>query len=106
MLERVEEQQAVICAVLAENRDRSIWSLLPENEKWGIVVDLIGILKPFCDGTTIMSGSKYPTFSVVTPLLYKLLKVTLKVVDNDNDLTKCIKRSISGDLLTRYDSCD
>ena len=32
MLERVQEQQAAICAVLAENRDRSIRSLLPESE--------------------------------------------------------------------------
>jgi len=53
-----------------------------------------------------MSGLRYPTFSLVAPLLYKLLKVTLKVVDNDNGLTKCIKRSISNDLLTRYISHD
>jgi len=34
MLECVQEQQAAICAVLAESRDRSIRSLLPENEEW------------------------------------------------------------------------
>jgi len=95
MLERVQEQQAAICAVLAENRDRKIQSLLPENEEWGVIQDLIGIVKPFRDGTMIMSGSRYPIFSLVALLLHKLLKVTLKVVGNDNDLTKCIKRSIS-----------
>jgi len=55
MLERVQEQQAAICAVLAENRDRSIRSLLPENEEWVIIEDLLSVLKPFCDGT-IISG--------------------------------------------------
>ena len=59
MLERVQEQQAAICAVLAENKDRSIRSLLLENEEWVIIEDLLGVLKPFCDGITIMSGSRY-----------------------------------------------
>jgi len=63
-------------------------------------------LKPFCDGTTIMSGSRYPTFSLVAPLLHKLLEVTLKVTDSDNSVMKCVKRSISADLQGRYDLCD
>ena len=106
MLEHVQEQQAAICTVLAENRDRGICSLLPENEEWGIIEDLLGVLKPFCDGTTIMSGSRYPTFSLVAPLLHKLLEVTLKVTDSDNSVMKCVKRSISADLQGRYDLCD
>ena len=106
MLERVQEQQAAICAVLAENKDRSIRSLLPENEEWGIIEDLLGILKPFCDGTTIMSGSRYPTFSLMAPLLHKLLEVTLKDADDDSFLLKRIKKFISNDLQSRYDSDD
>ena len=106
MLERVQEQQAVICAVLAENKDRNIRSLLPENEEWGIIEDLLGILNPFCDGTTIMSGSRYPTFSLMAPLLHELLEVTLKDADDDSYLLKRIKKSISNNLQSRYDSDD
>ena len=106
MLEHVQEEQAAICAVLAENKDRSIRSLLPENEEWGIIKDLCGILKPFCDGTMIMSGSRYPTFSLMAPLLHKVLEVTLKDADDDSYLLKRIKKSISNDLQSRYDSDD
>ena len=35
MIQRVQEQQAAICAVLAENKDRTICSILPEHEEWG-----------------------------------------------------------------------
>ena len=73
MIQRVQEQQAAICAVLAENKDRTIRSLLPENEEWSIIEDVLSVLKPFCDGTTIMSGSRYPKFSLLAPLLHKLL---------------------------------
>jgi len=103
MLERVQEQQAAICAVLSENRDRSICSLLPENEEWVIIEDLLSVLKPFCDGTTIISGSRYPTFSLVAPLSHTLLEVTLKVADDDSSVMKCVKKSISNDLQSRYD---
>ena len=81
----------LLSAVLAENKDRSIRSLLLENEEWGIIEDLLGILKPFCDGTTIMSGSRCPTFSLMAPLLHKLIEVTLKDA-NDDYLLKRIKK--------------
>jgi len=88
MIQHVQEQQSAICAVLAESKDRTIHSLLPENEGWGIIEDLLNVLKPFCDGTTIMSGSIYPTFSLLIPLLHKLLGVTLKVKEDDSEVYK------------------
>ena len=104
MIQRVQEQQAAICAVLAENRDRTIRSLLPENEEWSTIEDLLSVLKPFCDGTTIMSGSRYPTFSLLAPLLHKLLEVTLKIKEDDSEVLKNVKSSIANDLQSRYNS--
>ena len=104
MIQRVQEQQAAICAVLAESRDRTIRSLLPENEEWSTIEDLLSVLKPFCDGTTIMSGSRYPTFSLMAPLLHKLLAVIHKIQKNDSEVLKNIKRSIASDLQSRYNS--
>ena len=104
MIQRVQEQQAAICAVLAENRDRTIRSLLPENEEWSAIEDLLSVLKPFCDGTTIMSGSRYPTFSLLAPLLHKLLGVTLKIKEDDSEVLKNVKSSIANDLQNRYNS--
>ena len=45
-------------------------------------------------------------FSPMAPLLHKLLEVTLKDVDDDSYLLKRIKKSISNDLQSRYDSDD
>ena len=69
MLERILEQPA-ICAVLTENKDRSVRSLFPDSSEWIVIEELVGVLKPFYDTTTFFSGSKYPTFSCLAPLLY------------------------------------
>lgn len=49
-----------------------------------------------------MSGEKYSTISIVKPLLFKLLKVTLKVSDSDSPINVRIKEAVSSDLSTRY----
>ena len=48
-----------------------------------------------------MSGEKYSTISIVKPLLFKLLKVTLKVSDSDSPINVRIKEAVSSDLSTR-----
>ena len=62
MLERVQEQQAAICAVLAENRDRSIRSLLSESEEWVIIEDFCKDLSPIV--STLKHGCVYETIKV------------------------------------------
>ena len=77
MLERVAEQQACLCTVLLEEKDRSKRALLPDTSEWTLIEELIAVLEPFVKATTAMSGSSYPTVSMLSPLLYKLLRVTL-----------------------------
>ena len=102
MIQRVQEQQAAICAVLAENKDRTIRSLLPEHEEWSIIEDLLSVLKPFCDGTTIMSGSRYPTFSLLAPLYTSYLESLSRLTKKT--MKKSIKSSIASDIQNRYNS--
>ena len=52
--------------------------LIPDGDEWIIIDGLVGVLKPFQKATEAMSGEKYSTISTVKPLLFKLLKVTLK----------------------------
>ena len=69
--------------------------LIPDGDEW-----------PFQKATEAMSGEKYSTISTVKPLLFKLLKVTLKVSDSDSPMNKRIKEVVSSDLSMRYDeSC-
>ena len=100
MLERIQEQQAAIAAVLMEGRNTH---LIPDGGDWVIIDGLIGVLKPFQKATEAISGEKYSTISTVKPLLFKLLKVILKVSDSDSPTNKRIKEVVSSDLSTRYD---
>ena len=68
MLERLAEQQAAICAVLMEGKSRH---LMPENQEWTVIEELITILKTFQSITEAMSKEKYPSISSVKPLLFK-----------------------------------
>ena len=51
-----------------------------------------------------MSASKYPTYSLLAPLLYKLLEITLKSNPDNSSTLKNIKSAIASDLQERYGS--
>ena len=94
MLERFMEQQPALCAVLLESSDRVHRGYLPEERECNVIEELVTILKPFVQATTLMSGSKYPTDSIICPLLYQLLQKTLSVANDDSPTTKKIKNAI------------
>ena len=106
MLERVLEQQQALYAVLMENKEKHLRALLPDAGEWGVIEDLISILKPFSDTTQVLSGSKYPTISLLAPILYKLIYKTLKVEDEDSIILKSIKNANCTDLKSRYESLE
>ena len=99
MLERLMEQQAAIAAVLM---DRKVRHLMPEGEEWTIIEHLVEILTPFQQATEAMGTVKYPTLSMVKPLLYKLSEVTLKFSNSDTATVKQVKTAIKNDLDQRY----
>ena len=101
MLQRLMEQQAAIAAVLMSGKVRH---LMPESDEWVIIEELVDILKPFHHATEVLSAEKYPTFSTVKPLLYKLLEKALKVNDGDTSTIKEVKKVIKSDLASRYQS--
>ena len=51
-----------------------------------------------------VSASKYPTYSLLAPLLYKLLEITLKRNPDNSSTLKNIKSAIASDLQERYGS--
>ena len=98
------EQQPALCAVLLESSDKVHRGYLPEGRECNVIGELVTILKPFVQATTLMSGSKYPTVSIIIlcPLLYQLLEKTLSVVNDDSPTNKKIKNAIRDDLKDRY----
>ena len=92
------QQQQVLYAVLMEKKDKHVRALLPNAGEQGVIEDLIYILKPVADATKILSGSKYATISLLAPILYKLISITLKEDNEDSRIVKSIKCAIFTDL--------
>ena len=103
MLERIQVLQQPLCAVLLD-QPREVRYLLPGSEEWTIIEELIAVLKPFHRATTAMSASSYPTLSMLSPLLYKLIQKVLKVGEDDTPSGKALKEAILTDLNRRYSS--
>ena len=101
MPERIMEQQAAIAAVLMAGK---VWHLMPDGNDWTVIELLVDILKPFQHATEVMSAVKYPTVSLVKPLLYILLEKTLKVHDSDASTAREVKKAIRNDLQEQYQS--
>ena len=72
MIERLCEQQAVVAAVHHNHRD--LLHLEHSPAEWRLLEDLCKVLEPFKDATTSLSASKYPTLSVLGPMLHKICK--------------------------------
>ena len=64
--------------------------------------DLLAILKPFHDATEVVSGEKYPTVSILSPLLHKLINITLEEKEDDSTFAKDVTRAIRVDLQGTY----
>ena len=102
MLEILLEQQQAVCAALLESTKRDDRYLMPSSNDFTVIEELVEILEPFRDATEVVSGEKYPTISIICPLLYKFLNVTLCEKDDDTSLCKEVKRAIRVDLESRY----
>ena len=104
MLQRVKEQQPALCSVLLESKYKAVRSLFPDGPEWNLLEDLVTVLEPFEEATKALSGSNYPTISMISPLLYQVCKVTLKVNEDKNVNLKRIKETMLEDFQDRYSS--
>ena len=98
MIERLCEQQAAVAAVLHNHRDLLHLEHLPA--EWRLLEDLCKIwnhlkMPPL---TLVLQCSKYPTLSVLGPVLHKILK-TLE--EDGSSAISAVNRTISNDLQTR-----
>ena len=100
MIERLCEQQAAISAVLHHHRD--LLHLEHSPSEWRLLEDLCKVLEPFKDATTYLSASRYPTLSILGPMLHKILN-TLEENDSSTSAAMLrVKHAIASDLRTRY----
>ena len=65
LMDRIVEQREAITVVLASND--KVNNL--RNHEWKTADSYVKVLKPFEDVTSMMSASRYPTLSMVIPVL-------------------------------------
>ena len=99
MIQRVLEQQAPICATLMEVRRLD---LLPTDDEFELLEEVVHVLKPFKDVTVQMSASQYMTISAICPILHHLLHTVLKENDSDSAAVRRMKVVMSSNLSSCY----
>lgn len=100
MLQRLREQQFVIAGVLVE--DSNNHHLMLEASEWSTIEGLVELLQPFKQVADVLSASKYPTISMVKPLLHMLLNTTLNVKETDSKEISIVKEVIAKELIKTY----
>ena len=73
-------QHAALYVVL--EKSHGVRYFLPDSEERTITEELNCVLKPFHRTTTAMSAALYPTLSILSPVLYKLLDIVFKVKED------------------------
>ena len=99
MAERILSQQQPICATLIELRKGE---LMPTDAEFKTLENFVEVMKPFVDITEALGAEKWVTISTLTPLLYKILNIYLKVSSTDNTTVAAMKEAMYNDLSSRY----
>lgn len=100
MLQRLREQQFVIAGVLVE--DSNNHHLMLEASEWATIEGLVDLLHPFKQVAEMLSASKYPTISMVKPLLHMLINSTLNIKETDCKEVSMAKEVIAKELARTY----
>ncbi|KAM8975374.1 E3 SUMO-protein ligase ZBED1 [Pelodytes ibericus] len=100
MLQHLKEQQFTIAGVLVE--DSNNHHLMLETSEWNTIEGLVDLIQPFKQVADMLSMSKYPTISMVKPLLHMLLNTSLNIKDTDLKEISMAKEVIAKVLSSTY----
>ncbi|KAM9328684.1 polyprenol dehydrogenase isoform 1-T1 [Pholidichthys leucotaenia] len=100
MLQRLKEQQVAISATLIESASTHHFSI--SGPDWALLEGLIEVLQPFKVVTNMITSCRYPTISMVRPVLHMLLSTTLKVKEGDLKEISMVKEVMAKVLSSTY----
>ena len=102
MLNRLAEQQAAVNAVLMKSAAHSVRQLVLNPAMVTQIECICSVLEPLAEATTMISGEKYVSLSVVKPILTALFKKHLHPSEADTALVAQLKAVISARLESLY----
>lgn len=100
MLQRLKEQQVAITATLLESSSCHHFNI--DASYWAVLDGLIEVLQSFKVVANMITSCKYPTISMVRPVLHMLLNNTLKIKEGDLKQISITKEVISKVLSNTY----
>ncbi|KAM3857191.1 E3 SUMO-protein ligase ZBED1-like [Diretmus argenteus] len=100
MLQRLKQQQLPITATLLENSNNHHLSF--DSADWAMVEGLVEVLQPFKVVINMITSCRYPTISMVRPVLHMLLNTTLKAKEGDLKEIGMTKEVIAKVLSSAY----
>lgn len=100
MLQSLKEQQTVVAAILRDGPSRQHFGC--DAPDWALLEGLIEVLQPFKVVANMIMSCRYPTISMVRPVLHMLLNTTLKVKEGDSKEISMAKEVISKVLAGAY----
>ncbi|XP_021564959.1 zinc finger BED domain-containing protein 1, partial [Carlito syrichta] len=100
MLQRLQEEQFAVAAVLVE--DSHNHHLLLDAAEWASLQGLVDVLRPFKQVADTLAAARYPTVSMVKPLLHALENTTLRAQDTDAKEVAMAKEVIARELAAAY----
>ncbi|XP_068165429.1 dehydrogenase/reductase SDR family member on chromosome X isoform X1 [Antennarius striatus] len=100
MLQKLKEQQVAVTATLGESSSSHHVSF--DGPDWVLMEGLIEVLQPFKVVANMITACKYPTISMVRPVLHMVLNTTLKIKEGDRKEISMTKEVISKVLSNTY----
>lgn len=100
MLQKLQDQRVAVTAALEENFNNLHFSF--EARDWALLEGLVEVLQPFKVVANMMTSCRYPTISMVRPVLHMLLTTTLKVKEADLKEISVTKEVLSKVLSSTY----
>ncbi|XP_059184196.1 E3 SUMO-protein ligase ZBED1-like [Centropristis striata] len=100
MLQRLKEQQVAVTATLIESSSSHPFNI--DGPDWALLEGLVEVLQPFKVVANMITSCRYPTISMVRPVLHMLLNTTLKIKEGDLKEISMFKEVISKVLSSTY----
>lgn len=105
MFERLIKLRWPVVAVLG---DRNVTKLADARtldltkDQWGLMEEILPVLKKLKAANTILCGEKYVSISSVLPVLKTLITVHLKVFEEDWDQVKIFKKELASNIVDKF----
>uniref|UniRef100_A0A3B4B812 BED-type domain-containing protein n=1 Tax=Periophthalmus magnuspinnatus TaxID=409849 RepID=A0A3B4B812_9GOBI len=100
MLQMLKDQQMAINAVIMHEDSGHPFNFTRAN--WSLLEGLIDVLKPFRVVANMFTSCKFPTISMVKPVLHMLLNNNLKTKDGELKEVRLIKEVVAKVLTNTY----